>query len=149
MALSAVSPPLRRAPSEVRLALWIFWCAFMASSAIHRAVLIDTPIASPSVLAILGVRSLVYGALSLQILRGAQWARTSFAMLLAADAVDTILNAWLFIGNPLGVPHVPFVVGIEIAFDAIYAYATYLLFSEPGTAWFTGMPPRNPPKRTP
>ncbi len=139
MALSATTPPLRQAPREVRLALWIFWFGFVASWVVHRAVLIDVLIVSPSVLVIVGVKSLVYAALSLQFLRGAHWARTAFAVLLVGDTADTALDAWLYVGTSLAIPHLPLLLGSEVAFDAFYAYAVFLLFSDAGTAWFTGL----------
>jgi len=108
-------------------------------------VLYEILIARPSVLAIFGVKALICIGLTLALLRGVGWARTIFAVLLAADVLDTVSNAWLFIGVPRGVARVPLLVGSEIAVDAVYAYAVLLLFSGPNAsaqqihAWIEGL----------
>lgn len=97
-------------------------------------MLYEILIARPSVLAIFGVKALICIGLTLALLRGVGWARTIFAVLLAADVLDTVSNAWLFIGVPRGVARVPLLVGSEIAVDAVYAYAVLLLFSGPNAS---------------
>ncbi len=136
MAVSETGGPAVTPPRQLRLAIWIFWCAFVTSSVTNRALLSDVLVANPSVLAIFGIKALIYIALTFKLLRGARWARTIFALLFAVDVLDSVSDAWLLISIPRGVPHVPILLGSELAFDSIYAYAVFLLFSRPSASWF-------------
>jgi hypothetical protein len=80
------------------MAIWIFWCAFIASSIACRTLLVDVLVASPlQVLGLLSVRTIIYVGLTLQMLRGAGWARMLFAILFLADVLDTFLSVTIIL----------------------------------------------------